>query len=197
MEDEKKYSGLQFTRYSFMLRAKRWKSYLPELSYKFMIASALNEVIYDTGPVFKRFLIQGYLIMGRRIYIICKVRSITIGSVLELFHEKIRRALYDEERRRTEQQRYKGTKQNDKIHIPEDLFEHFPIYNEWIERLITGKPVHLHYYDPRLARLKDIITKEQFCSFIDHSGGEGPVIVSKKDSSMPKEQKKIKSKLKR
>jgi hypothetical protein len=197
MVDEKKHSGLQFTRHSFMLRAKRWKTYLPELSYKFMIASALNEVTYDTGPVFKRFLIHGYLVLGRRIYIICKVRSITIETVLELFYEKIRTALADIERRRTEHERYKGTKQHDKIHIPPDLFELFPIYNEWIEQLITGQPVHLGYYDPRLARLKDIIAKQQFCSLIDHSGGQGPVIVSKNEMKVRNEKKKYKRQTKK
>ena len=192
MEDEKKYSGLKFTRLSFMLRAKHWKNYLPELSYKFMIASALNEVIYDTGPVFKRFLIHGYVILGRRIYIICKLRSVTIEYILGLFCEKITRALADEEKREREREKYKETAHvKDKVHISAtDLFDFFPIYNQWIEPLIMGQHVHLGYYDPRLERVKDIIGREQFCSRIDYSGGEGPVIVSKENSKEPDEKEK-------
>lgn len=186
MKDEKKHAA-EFVKASFMLRAGSWTRSLPELQYKYMIAAALNEVIYDTGPIYKRFLVNGYLVFGRRIYIACKVRAISIDTILELFYEKVRMALVHEAKKRMEKERYNGIKQ-DEIAIPATgLFEIFPFDNEWLKQLITGNTVQLRYYDPRLARLKDIIHQEQFCSLADYAGEEGPVVVSKENNKEAQE----------
>jgi len=195
--NEVRKQGSQFLETSFMLRAKSWKNYLPELQYKFIIARAFNDVLYDTGPVYKKFLITGYLIHRRRIYIVCKLRSISIDRVLELLHEKIKLALELEEQKRIEKKRFNESTDVQHLSIPETgFFDFFPFNNEWLKLLITGHAVNLRYHDPLLDNLKNIVSNEPFCSCIDYSGEKGPVIVSipkkEKVSGNPKRKSKRK-----
>ena len=169
----------QFTEISFMLRAKSWRKWLPELDYKFMLAAALNEVLYETGPVYKKFVIIGYLITGSRIYLVCKLRFVSVESVLDLFFEKIKAALQHQKKRRPKEKKCDGEEYFDEFPVVESMFDIFPFPNEWLKQLLTGHAVHLRYYEPRLARIKDRIEHEMFCSVTDYAGGEGPVVVSK------------------
>ena len=57
----------------------------------------------------------------------------------------------------------------------------YPFLNDYIRALITGKEVHIGYYDPYLERLKQYIHNHNYCSALDYSGGKSPVIVATDD----------------
>jgi len=184
---------LQYSIHMFMLRAGPWRRMFPELQYKFMIASALNECIGHEEFGGRKFLITGYLLTNRRIYIVCKTRFTAIESILDLFYRKIKRAIRHDLRRRNWLPGYSIAERSKEIAgiNEEELFEKFRLTNDWLIQLITGHDVALGYYDPKLEKLKKIIQHEQFCSAIDYSGGESPVIISKPH---PNEKKRKKQK---
>jgi hypothetical protein len=53
------------------------------------------------------------------------------------------------------------------------------LVNDYMTMLLTGRTVDLPYYNPHLTILKDKIRKSDFCSAIDYSGGEGPVVITR------------------
>ncbi len=57
------------------------------------------------------------------------------------------------------------------------LFREYPLYNPYIIALITGKPIHLKYYNPHLAKLEQYIHNYNFCSVGDYKGVLGPVVI--------------------
>ena len=193
MKIEIKYETLPFTTYDLMLHAGVWKEWLPELKYKYMVAAALNECIYDTLLEFPRFLITGYLLAGRRIYLTCKIRQVTMEYILELFYSKIKKTLEFERKRRHHYKPHSETEGEINIsHLHEKyLFEIFPIKNFQLLKLIKGEDVDPGYYDPKLERLKTFIQKEQFCSVIDYVGGESPIQVTRETHDTPHKKEKI------
>jgi hypothetical protein len=62
--------------------------------------------------------------------------------------------------------------------IHEPLFELYPLKNNHLIQLITGKKVELPYFDRELENLKFMIAHHTFCSAIDYSGALGPVDVT-------------------
>jgi hypothetical protein len=59
----------------------------------------------------------------------------------------------------------------------EKLFEEFPLHDEDMVRLLTGRPVVSPYYDPNLERLKESVRNDPFCSTLDYEGGRSAVLV--------------------
>ena len=182
---------MHYSVHIFVLYAGPWKKKFSELRYKFMVASVLNECAGAEEFAGSKFLITGYLLTGRRIYIICKIRFTHLANILDLFKRKIKAAIEYELNRERRRPGYSAAEQFiEEVRInEEELFEKFPITNYWLIQLITGNEVELGYDDPKLEKLKKIIQHEQFCSAIDYSGGESPVIISKPHSTRKKRKK--------
>jgi hypothetical protein len=162
-----------------MLVAGEWRKWFPEEQYKVMIAIALNDCVCNEEPGAGKIDISGYLIAGRRIYLVCTIRPAHVKKVLDFFYHKIKEAILHELDKWYQLPGYiEKREQHGMIRMDEiKLFEKLPLHNEWLILLITGRSIKLKYYDPKLARLKRIIRNENFCSAINYAGGEGPVIV--------------------
>lgn len=147
-----------------------WKNQFPELQCKLMIAKALNECVYK-----EEMSVAGYLITGTRVCLVLERTHTDINKALWLFFDCVRKEI----RRYREQ----GNNKSKLIPIDEsaaNLFTKYPLVNNHLIRLLTGRPVKLRYYDPHLARLKDKLRNSSFCSLKDYKGAHGPVIVKVK-----------------
>jgi lysozyme len=151
-----------------------WKKLFEEHQYKNMIARALNNCTCD--GVLK---IVGYLITKTRVCLVLEIEKTDINNALMLFYDSVGREI----RQYREQVQVADITTNDKrkiITIDEshsNLFTRYPLVNDHLVKLITGRRVELSYYDPHLASLKDKLRNSDFCSARDYSGAEGPVIV--------------------
>jgi hypothetical protein len=136
-----------------------WKFAFSEEECNVMIAEALNDCVYNEG-----LEIAGYLITRRRVCLVLKIEYVHVNKMLQHFYEKMRKKILHQEHLIKE------------IHSP--LFIKYPLQNENLVLLITGRQVSLPYYSPHLERLKSRIHNYNFCSALDYSGAKGPVVVS-------------------
>lgn len=165
------------------LRTGVWKELFSEKQCAICIAEGLNRTV--DMPGFAN-AIAGYLINSRSVQLVLYMHHRKLHDFLAAFYqwmrEGIRNALDEESKGKLR------VLLEHKDHRHHDLFEHLfesrVLRNEPLVRLITGRDVKLPYYDPSLQRLKDEVNASAFCSAIDYSGAEGPVVVkliTKKD----------------
>jgi len=148
-----------------------WKDEFSEYEYSVMIAEALNYCVYN-----EEMNISGYLLTRRRLYLVLKTEYVHINSVLLHFYDKLRKEIQHAQRIKKEIE--KALKHPEATLEKPALFVRYPLQNEYLVKLITGRKVELPYSDPHLQRLKDEINKANFCSAIDYTGAKGPVVVT-------------------
>ena len=73
-----------------------------------------------------------------------------------------------------------------KKHVFGNLFDMFPLYNDSLVRLLTGRKPKVHYYDPQIAKMEGILQNFQFCSVLDY---EAYKVEKKLDSHYQKDTK--------
>ncbi len=147
--------------YAVSLMMGGWKDAFSDQRLKILLAEALNYCSCYEGLV-----INGYLITTRRLCLVLDTHKTDKEYVLLRFFECLRRLI----------------RESPEINTgfdPENagLFRLYPLSNEHLIKLLTGRPVVLPYYDKNLERLKDRIIHADFCSAIDYSGAKGPVIL--------------------
>ena len=157
--------------HSQLLVMHTWRYEIPQEKRNIIIANALNHCTND-----KRFYVVGYLITNRRVFLIGSSETTSFKEVLDYFyyHVDIGILEYKKEIDKYENHGFSNPKPLKK------LFTKYPFYNEHIKSLITGKKVTSIYYDPQLARLKNLIHNSNYCSALDYAGGKSPVIVTVK-----------------
>lgn len=158
------------------LKIGNWKNNF-DLNYtNTIIAIALNHCCK-----YHDLIINGYLITASSLYLVVKTHEKSIDTILNKIEDRINLLLKDDKRT------LKNKKYNiDFIldhedvffEIQEPLFKVYPLKNEHLIPLITGKKIELPYYDRRLEALKKLIHHHPFCSAIDYSGAIGPVNVT-------------------
>jgi hypothetical protein len=151
-----------------------WKKLFPHQQCGIIIAQALNNCAC-TGAM----NIAGYLITKRRVCLVLEIDKEDINRTLMMFYDCVKKEIHQYR----EWIRSMEVTTNDKsklITIDEstaNLFTRYPLVNDQLVKLITGRQVNLRYYDPHLERLKDRLHNYNFCSAKDYSGAQGPVIV--------------------
>ena len=162
---------------SLTLKIGDWKMLFTEQEYKVLIAETLNVCLHEHE--FKHSIV-GYLITKRRVCLVLKMHYRHIPKMLDFFYDSVKRKVIDRFER-MKKTFLKRTMQHGSMEMNDlfdDLFEQFPLENDSLVRLITGREVELPYYNPHLARLKDRIRNYNFCSAIDYSGAKSPVLVT-------------------
>jgi hypothetical protein len=155
-----------------------WKELFPGDQNNIIIADALNYCTCNDG-----LTIAGYLITNRRVFLVLEISSAYIESMLVLFYERVRKEIKKKQNViKGQSWRYESEGQTKTDELFVNLFKQYPLVNDHLIRLITGRSVNLLYYSPHLARLKDRIHNYNFCSALDYSGAKGPVIVKLLDS---------------
>lgn len=161
------------------LKIENWRKHF-DLNYvNTIIAMTLNHCTKN-----KEFIINGYLITSKTIYLIVKTNEKTFDNLLNKIEIHIHLLL------KTHKKEIQNSYENDFIEDEEDktfytirkpLFKLYPLKNEHLVQLITGKKVLLPYFDRKLEDLKLLIHNHPFCSAIDYSGAIGPVDVTVQD----------------
>ncbi|CAD0009121.1 hypothetical protein [Flavobacterium salmonis] len=155
------------------LRIGNWSKKF-DLNYvNIIIAMTLNHCTKN-----KDFIIKGYLITSKTVYLILKTNEKTFDNLLKKIEIHIHFLL------KIHKKQIQNSYENDFIADEEDstfytirrpLFKLQPLKNEHLVLLITGKKVVLPYYNRELEDLKLFIRNHPFCSAIDYSGAIGPV----------------------
>jgi hypothetical protein len=141
------------------LRLGEWKKKY-EISYvNSLIAIALNHCVKDS-----ELTIHGYLITKDKVYLVAKTVKEPIIEILDKIEIHLCFLLQEH------------TKSYYAFQKP--FFKTYPLKNDYLVQLITGKKVELPYHDRELEELKFIIKHSSFCSCIDYSGALGPVDVT-------------------
>lgn len=167
-------SGDRPSIHAIALTVGAWKELFPDEQYNIIIANALNYCTCNDG-----LTIAGYLITNRRMFLVLEISSAHIESMLVLFYERVRREIKKHKEQIKDQRwrTYDSEEQTKSDELFVNLFKQYPLVNDHLIGLITGRLVNLLYYSPHLARLKDRIHNYNFCSALDYSGAKGPVIV--------------------
>lgn len=150
-----------------------WKNEFPEHMCKVMIAEALNYCVYNSG-----MKIGGYLITRYRVCLVLKIDPVLLNEMLQQFYKELRKEIIQHTHRIKNRARGIADRLETKVEMHMSLFIKYPLLNDMLVRLITGRRVVLPYYSPHLARLKDRINESDFCSAIDYTGAKGPVVVT-------------------
>ncbi len=153
--------------YHFVLVTKSWGKQIPLNWQHIIIAEALNYSVVKEG-----LIIKGYWLKEKRLYLIIESIPSKLNHVLNVFAKQILKEIHEYKKLNNE---FLVSDMNSIIF--NELFYKFPLYNQYIIKLITGKKVVFPYYNPHLVRLKDEINNYNYCSAIDYSGAIGPVIV--------------------
>ncbi len=150
-----------------VLVTKSWGKEIPLNWQYIIIAEALNYCVVNEGVI-----IKGYWLKEKRLYLIIESIQSKLNHVLNVFAKQILKEIHEYKKLDNEFL----TSDTNSI-IFNELFYKFPLYNQYIIKLITGKKVMFPYYNPYVARLKNEINNYNYCSAIDYSGAIGPVIV--------------------
>ena len=146
---------------AFILKAGAWKNTFTAEQCRLIVAGALNECVRT-----EEMHLVGYLLTKDSVCIVLQMEQAQTDKMLMIFYEKVQDAI---------RKRLDIVKRTVQIHL--HPFEQQPLWNEQLIRLLTGRKPDLPYYDPRLARIKKWLEQYSFCSVIDYTGAEGPVIV--------------------
>lgn len=158
------------------LRIGPWRELFSDQANMIIISKALNECIVN-----KIFTLAGYLLTGRRVFLVIYPKGSDTESMLFSFRNNIRDAV----RHYMLGLKYTGqwpNQQWERAPIDELLRDPFLrqyCINDHLARLVTGRRVNLSYYSPHLDTLKHKVRQATFCSAIEYRGGEGPVIIEK------------------
>lgn len=150
--------------YAIMLIPGDWKKLFLHDQFHNLIAECLNLCVYEDDMI-----INGYLITYEKIWLILD-DGYEAPKKLVIFSEKIKKAFL-------KQRRHPHDEDEDTEITLYHLFRKFPLYDNALTMLITGREVSIPYYNPDIKRLKDKIKKEYYSSFIDYTGAKGPVKV--------------------
>ncbi|MBL0358431.1 MAG: hypothetical protein IPP72_16920 [Chitinophagaceae bacterium] len=166
--------------YRFVLTAGPWEKWFSEEKYKAIIAMALNDCLQNKEKGMAEICINGYLIKGRRVYVVWEIPAGYLYKLLDFFYWRVRETIRGELRvpGKWYDRGDAGEKPEILKAIESPLFERSLLGNEWLLQLITGNQIELEYYSPKLERLKNIIHGEAYCSVIDYAGGQGPVNIA-------------------
>jgi hypothetical protein len=163
---------------SMTLQLCDWKNEFTERQYKVLIAEALNYCVYKEG-----MKIAGYLITKRRLCLVLISGPSHVNELLQIFYKRLRKEIqHAHHRKNIPAEALEKTEAIAAEKHPQ-LFIRYPLQNYMLIRLITGQSVNLPYYSPHLARLKDRIAHCDFCSAMDYTGAEGPVVVKLPDKA--------------
>lgn len=152
------------------LLSGKWKEAFSPHECKVMIAEALNSCVY-----MHHLEIAGYLITKRRLCLVLRADPKRLDEQLRHFYRTLRKEILQRIHRREEWEQLPEEQPEEEK--PVQLFVRYPLQNYMLIHLITGRKVQLPYYSPHLAKLKDKVNHENFCSAVDYSGAKGPVIV--------------------
>ncbi len=152
---------------SFFLYIKSWEKEIPTDWINIIIAKALNYCVYNESLV-----IKGYLLTKKRLCLIVINESHSIKHILNVFAKEVAKDIYT-----YENSFGKYMKVLEGSNTFKELFIQYPLYNQYIIKLITGKKIILPYKNPHVTRLEKMIHDYNYCSAIDYSGAIGPVIV--------------------
>jgi hypothetical protein len=166
--------------FAFVLKMGKWKNSFGDYAYKTVIAVALNACVDHHAEDF-RAEVKGYLITGKRLFIVWHIAKGEPERVFHFFENRLRAEI--RKRKQYEEDHGQGNIQKDEMESHEKLFEKHGMIEDNLVKLITGHVVNLGYYDPQLARLKAYLHQENFCSVADYRGAKGPVIVSVKKTN--------------
>ncbi|WP_323789895.1 hypothetical protein [Psychroserpens sp.] len=142
-----------------------WRKQIPHYYRRIIIANALNTSVKD-----KKFNIYGYLITSKRVFLILgcnpskienKLESLEKNLSLEIEHYHIK---IETNHNRSHDDDYKVKK-----FVFGVLFEMYPLYNESLVRLLTGRKPKISYYDSQTAKMEDIIQNYEFSSVLDYN----------------------------
>jgi len=167
-------SGEHHSANPVFLKMGAWRHLFSEHQRKIIIAEALNTGIND-----EKLSISGYLITGWSVCLVLMTHKKQLHKILEFFDEYVRKEIA-KYHRELEEHNLRIYHEDDpflSVMHKDELFEPYMEENDYLVRLITGREVKQLYYDPHVARLKDIVNNERFCSAIDYSGAMGPVMV--------------------
>jgi hypothetical protein len=163
--------------FDFTLNIGSWKTVFTENQYKILIAESLNQAVCHEQ--LKRTLV-GYLITNQRVFLVLRIKPGLVQKFLNFFYDAVRSNIRKHFEEMDKKILRKILQQNE-ISM-EDLFDNLftqrRLRNENLVRLITGRNVVLKYYSPHLQKMKDQIRNYNFCSAIDYSGAESPVLVT-------------------
>ena len=158
------------------LRIGNWSKKL-DLNYvNTLIAMTLNHCTKD-----KDFIIKGYLMTSKTIYLIVKTNEKTFDNLLNKIeiHIHLLLKIHKKEIQKIHENDFMADDKDDAFYtIRKPLFKLYPLKNEYLIQLLTGKKVVLPYFDRKLEDLKLMIQHHPFCSAIDYSGAIGPVDVT-------------------
>ncbi len=158
------------------LRIGNWSKKF-DLNYvNTLIAMTLNHCTKD-----KDFIINGYLMTSKTVYLIVKKNEKIFDNLLNKIeiHVHLLLKIHKKEIQKSHENDFMADDDDSAFYIiRKPLFKLYPLKNEHLIQLITGKKVLLPYYNRELEDLKLLIRNHPFCSAIDYSGAIGPVDVT-------------------
>ncbi|MCD0465048.1 hypothetical protein [Flavobacterium sp. ENC] len=158
------------------LKIGNWKNNF-DLNYtQTLIAIALNHCCK-----YHDLIINGYLITAKSLYLVAKTHEKSIDMMLNKIEDHISLLLKDDNRIvKNKKYNIDFMLDNEDVffEIQEPFFKVYPLKNDYMIPLITGKKIELPYYDRRLEALKQLVHHHPFCSAVDYSGAIGPVQVT-------------------
>ncbi|WP_163411024.1 hypothetical protein [Flavobacterium ajazii] len=156
------------------LKLGDWKNQFHLDYVKTLIAMALNYCTENNDLV-----VNGYLITDKALYLIVKTNDKTFDSSIKKIENHIHFLLenHTKELKSIDKYNFETNDENTFFSIRKPLFKIYPLKNEHLIQLLTGKKVTLTYFDRKLEDLKLLIRNHPFCSAIDYSGAIGPVEV--------------------
>ena len=166
----------QLHRHKVTLKIGNWKKYFDSNYVSTIIAMALND--FD-DKIF--FFINGYLITTQNLYLVVQTTEKSVDEMVSKIEAKIIHLL------KTNPQKLKENRGENSFIADDEslfyaarkpLFKIYPLENDHLIKLITGRKVKLPYFDQNLESLKNMIHNHPFCSAIHYLGGIGPVKVT-------------------
>ena len=161
------------TQYAVELVIGNWKMLFGSERAKLLIAEGLNEwVAYE-----KKMELNGYLITDYSIFLIVKSPKEGLNHLLSTFFGSISKLIEHHHHA------LKLNNINDLESVNSRLLYHRPFekrnfFNDDLVKLMLGREIKSSYYDLERAYLISNIKHYNYCSAIDYSGAEGPVVIT-------------------
>ncbi|MBS7231629.1 hypothetical protein KHA90_11395 [Flavobacterium psychroterrae] len=155
------------------LEIGEWKKHFGFDYVNTIIAMALNHCIKN-----HELIVNGYLITKNSLFLIAKTHEKSIDTAIQKLEIHITFLL------KINPEKVKKNKYEMAFIVDDDdlfyavrgsLFKVYPLKNNDLTALLTGKKITLPYFNPELENLKSMIKNHPFCSAIDYSGAIGPV----------------------
>ncbi|AYL99045.1 hypothetical protein [Mucilaginibacter celer] len=153
------------SRHSLCLVAGDWWRWLGRVQLQLIVTEALNHCVYH-----EKLHIEGYLITQRAVYLVLHTHKIGPHHLPDVFFERVEKQIENY------LDQIRGHHPGHIIRA-KPLFRLYNLDNFNLIKLITGQGVQLPYYSAALEKLKDLVNRSEFCSAIDYSGANGPVVV--------------------